>query len=183
MFNRYKFEEEYGFAFGTRANVTKYIDPQNNEFELDFETLNHSEEDVRFSISTMAFLFFGKYMHMEIWDRETSTLLYEFNRSISMFVTLDGKDPLADLPTGDKRIPRIARTTGLKPNHKYRLKVWRNGGPKAANPIGLGYYATDQNEVSYEGATVEVPAIPGDEFPLETVKMVFGGISFTCIPD
>lgn len=170
MFNKYKFEDVYGFPFGTRNNVTVYPDKENNEFEISFVTPNHSEEDVRFAFSGMSYVFFRNILRMEVWDG--GVLLYETNRSLSMFVNNTGIDPWSEVKTGDKRIPRVPRTTHLQPGHEYTLKVYRTVGASPKNPIPLQYYGTDANEIEY-----------GPSLPTEGIPMTFGDVKGTFIPD
>lgn len=169
-FNKYFFPDVYGFEFGARANVTKYPDPENNEFEIEFRTPNHSEEDVRFAFSTMAFVFFRKILKMEVWDGDTK--LYESNQQLSMFVNESGEDPWKDDPTGHPKIAREPRTTHLKPSHTYTLKVYRTVGPSPKNPISVQYYGTDANQVDY-----------GSAIPKEGVPMTIGDIKGMFIPE
>lgn len=147
MFNQVKFEDVYGVEFGAASNLMKYPDPDNNEFEMEINTPNHSEEDVRIAISTMSSVFFRDKMKLELWDGDL--LLYESNRGFSFFINKSGIDPWSEKGTGDNRRPRIPRETHLEPAHKYRLRGYRTFGATDKNPIDLIHISNDKNEVKY----------------------------------
>lgn len=168
--NKYNFADVYGVAFGHRGKITEYPDREHNEFEIDFLTPSHSEEDVRFEVSTMAFVFFKDQLVLEILDGDK--VLYTSNRGFSMFVNLDGVDPKSGKPTGHPNIPPPQGREGhLLPSHKYTLRVRRTFGPTNKNPISITYYGTDMNEVEF-GTDI-----------VESVPMSFAGVDGVFIPN
>lgn len=168
--NRYNFVDVFGVPFGHRGKITEYPDRDHNEFEIDFITPSNSEEDVRFGISTMAFVFFKDQLIMEILDGDK--VLYTSNRSFSMFVNLDGIDPKAGRPTGHPNMPPLKGREGhLLPSHKYTLRVHRTFGPTDKNPISIIYSGTDMNEVEF------------DTEYTESVPMTFAGVDGFFVPN
>ena len=169
MFNEYKFEDVYGVPFGTRGKISEYPDRDNNEFEIEFTTPNNSEEDVRFEVGMMTYVYFKDQLELQILDG--GDVLYESNRAFSMFVNKDGVDPKAGKPTGHPGIaPPDARDTHLLPNHTYKLRVSRSFGASANNPISITYYATDDNQIDY-----------GSD--IEGVPMTFNGVTGMFVPE
>lgn len=135
-----KFEDVYGVKFGVRANMTKYPDRTTSEFDIEFTTPNHDESDVRFTLPLMAFVM-NKLMIMQIMDGED--VLYQTNRSFSMFINDSGEDPKAGAASGHKYITIKPRDTWLKKNHKYKLRVVRPQGHDDRMPIGMTYQSLD----------------------------------------
>lgn len=172
MFNRYKFEDIFGFEFGAKRKVSVTPDPQNNEFEIEFRTPNHSEENVKFLLDTMAFIYFRRLIKMEVWEGEEMVFARKVNDAqIPMFVNLDGIDRLADDPSGHPGIDNDTVRLWLKPNTVYVLKVYRTTGPSANNPISVGYYGTDDNQVDY-GPDIS-----------DSVDVTIGGVKGVWIPN
>lgn len=162
----YDFKELFGFEFGERRNVTVYPKDAGNEFMIMFKTPSHSEEDVRLSLPTMAFVFNQNILLETVMDNK---VLYTDNRSFSYFVNKDGVDPKFGRPSGHPFVDIKIRDTHLEPNTWYGFHYKRAGSASAAarNPAAIQYFGTDKNEVAFS----------------DSVPMTFGGITGFFVPD
>lgn len=138
--NTFNFTDVYDVLFGADTKIKQYPDPDATDFEIDFVTPSHTEEDVRFSVSTMEYVFHRDNIKLDIMDGDT--VLYTSNRSFSMFVNLDGVDPKAGRPSGHPNVSPITRKEHLLPSHKYTLRVH-----SVHKPISITYSGTNINEV------------------------------------
>lgn len=139
---KFNFVELYGVAFGDRKKIKLYPDRKSNDFEIDFDTPSHSEEDVRFHVSTMEYVFYRDNIRLEIVDRDNGEVLYTSNRGFSMFSNLSGVDPKFGKPTGHPNVDVNIRKEHLLPLHGYTLRVH-----SIHTPISITYSGTDMNEV------------------------------------
>lgn len=165
---RYSFEDVFPCKFGDRAKVGRYIDRTTSDYWIDFDTPAHSEEDVRFFISTMARLF-GGGIELTIHDRATNEALYSTKFMFNGFVNKDGVDPKTGRPSGHPHIEGAkAREGHLLPSHGYSLHVFRKMH-NDSQPIEIFYYGTDDNQVEYVLETEYEPV----EMTLAGVKGMF----------
>jgi hypothetical protein len=162
-----KFKDVYGVDFGVRGNITKYPDRTISEFDIIFTTPNHDESDVRFMFPMMAFIM-NKNMILQILDGDQ--ILYQSNRSLSMFVNDSGVDPKAGKPSGHKYITIKPRETWLKKNHTYTLRVVRPQGHDDRQPMAVVYQSLD----------VDVPEV---ETVDKTLEITIAGQRGVWVPD
>ena len=158
------FKDVFGVDFGDRKNVTTYPDRSSSKIDIVFTTPSNSEDDVRFSISTMAFVMDKNIRLMIIHAGHT---LYEDNRSLSMFVNKTGIDPKAGRPTGNPDWDRKIRDTHLLPNTEYTFRLWREHH-KPNNPLSVTYAGlVTKDEVEYGTPMKNEEGEDGMWFPLE----------------
>lgn len=156
----YTFREVFGFDFGEQRNVTKYPDDNANVVEVEFTTPAHSEEDVRFSISTMAYVM-DKTISLQILFG--GHVLYSDNRSISVFVNDTGVDPKPpkvrdDTHNGEEY--EVPRETHLLPNTTYIYRI-----TSRSTPVPISYYGTDTGNETLYGIEMSHEGVDGIWFP------------------
>lgn len=156
------FEDLYGFKFGKKIKATVYPDRKSSDFSFEFTTPNNSEEDVRFFLDLPYFMMGN--ITLTVFDGDEA--LFSDNRSLSMFVNQDGIDHKPPFKNHYGKVSE-PRTTWLKPNHTYKLHVYR-AQHDDNQPIGVGYFGTDANQVEYA--------------PVEDAVLVLNGVEYDLVP-
>ena len=148
--NTYDFEKLFGFPVGKKIKTKVYPDRNSSHYRVAFQTPNNSEEDIRFFTEGLMWFLAGQ-VTVSIFEQGGTEALYTHSGpgQMSLFSNHDGVDTKAGKPTGDGRGSVFkARTTHLTPNTWYEVEVYR---PQHSDrqPIGLGYFGTDDNEIQY----------------------------------
>ena len=142
----FKFKDVYDCDFGDRISAKALPAPDANTYDIEFVTPSNSEDDVRFSISTMLFVH-DKNIKLSILHDGLE--LYTSNRLITMFVNQTGIDPkplkVRD-ETHDGAEYEVNRTTHLYPNTKYIFRIWASRRNKLTT-----YYSglATEDEIQY----------------------------------
>ena len=110
------FTELFRILFGMKGKYNAFVP---RECLIEFTTPRYDLIDVRFQRSIMSWLF-DRTATFEIM--EDNKVLYEGNRSISLFSTESGKDPKKYPGVGQQQIRGTERFTALKPNTTYVLR-------------------------------------------------------------
>ena len=159
----FKFEDVYDCSFGDQKSAKASPAVDANSYDIDFITPSNSEDDVRFSISTMLFVM-DKNIRLSILHDGVE--LYHDNRSLSMFVNQSGVDPkplkVRDDTHGGQEY-EVNRTTHLLPNTWYTYRIW------ASRRTHLTTYYTGlptEDEIQY-GVPKMHEGQPGYWFPKE----------------
>ena len=122
----HKFEEVFGCNFGDKRKESGSPAPEANTYDVAFKTPSNSEDDVRFSISTMLFVHDKNIKLSVLKDGHE---LFSDNRSLSMFVNKTGIDPkplkVRDDTHGGQEY-EVNRTTHLFPNSLYTFRIYAN---------------------------------------------------------
>ena len=114
------FRELFKVNFGVKGKFNAFV---SRDCLVEFTTPGYDLIDVRFQRSIMSWLF-DRTATFEIL--ENNKVLYERNRSISMFSTKSGKDPKKYPGVGQQQIRGTERFTALKPNTTYVLRQHSN---------------------------------------------------------
>lgn len=110
------FQELFQVLFGVKGKFKAFV---GSDSLIEFTTPGYDLIDVRFQRSIMSWLF-DRTATFEILEK--NKVLYERNRSISMFSTKSGKDPKKYPAIGQSKIRGKERFNALKPNTTYVLR-------------------------------------------------------------
>jgi hypothetical protein len=111
-----KFNELFKVLFGVKGKFPAFV---SRDCMIEFTTPGYDLIDVRFQRGIWAWLTDRKAVFQIM---ENNKLLYEENRSISMFSNESGFDPKKYPGVGKRKIRGTERFTALKPNTTYVLR-------------------------------------------------------------
>jgi hypothetical protein len=132
----YEFTEAFGCQFGERDNQIKYFEGKTGVLHIKTGVMSENFLRLRFGGTVPGF---GPKVKATLSEEGGEPLNYD-----SLFMSADGKDPLAGSATGHHAMPnRPAReNAALKPNTDYYLRWELQNG----DTVKLQYVGTDTPE-------------------------------------